>query len=116
MDFLNLLVGGAGRGGPVEAALLIGLFWAAISHPERIRSVIEFRIATVLLAASMVVPVVVQLYLAGQASSTPRLTGFQQPQPPGNAMYAMAISPFLVMLAVIIGVNSVTPYGRTKEL
>jgi hypothetical protein len=96
MDYLSMMFGGGG--GWLNAALLIGLFWAALAHPDRIRSVIEFRIATLLLGVSVVVPVIIQLLLMGS-----------QANGPGMAMYATAISPILTMLAVICGVDSVTP-------
>ena len=62
MEWLSMI--GTGRGW-LEAALLIGFFWAALVHPDRIRSVTEFRIATLLLGVSMVVPVMVSLFLVG---------------------------------------------------
>ncbi len=108
MDLLNMMFGGAGRGW-IEAALLIGLFWAALAHPDRIHSVTEFRISTLLLGVSMVVPVMVQLFLAGN----PRQPAFGQDA--GMAMYGMVIPPLLSMLAVILGVDSVTPRSRAKD-
>jgi len=111
MGWLSMLFGGAG-GGWVEAALLIGLFWAALAHPDRIRSVTEFRIATLLLGVSMVVPVMIQLFLVGNPLGGPRQPGVGQDA--GAAMYAMAIPPLLSMLAVILGVDSVTPPSRAK--
>jgi ABC-type cobalamin transport system permease subunit len=75
--------------------------------------VMEFRIATLLLGASMVVPMVVQLFLVGNPLGSPRQPGVGQG--PGTAMYAMAISPLLSMLAVILGVYSVTPRSQNKD-
>lgn len=106
MDYLSMMFGGGGGGGWLNAALLIGLFWAALAHPDRIRSVIEFRIATILLGVSVVVPVIIQLLLMGSQANGP---GMYPGSGPGIAMYATAISPILTMLAVICGVDSVTP-------
>ena len=113
MDFLSMMFGGGGQGW-LDAALLIGIFWAALGHPERIRNLIEFRTASILLAISIVIPVLVQLYLLRSQSSSlmPR-------SDPGMVMYAMAISPILKMIAIILAVDSVTPrqlspYGKTS--
>jgi len=113
MEWLSLMFGGAGRGW-VEAALLIGLFWAALAHPDRIRSVTEFRLATLLLGVSMVVPVMVQLFLVGNPLAGPRQPGLPG-QGAGTAMYAMALPPLLSMMAVIFGVDSVTPRSRLLD-
>ncbi len=113
MEWLGMMFGGAGRG-LVEAALLIGLFWAALAHPDRIRSVAEFRLATLLLGASLVVPVMVQLLLAGNAMGAPRPA--RAGQDVGLAAYAMAIPPVLSMLAVILGLDSVTPRPGSEEM
>ena len=112
MEWLSMMFGGAGRGS-LEAALLIGLFWAALAYPDRIRSVTEFRIATLLLGVSLVVPVGVQLFLVGNPLGGPRQPGVGQDA--GSAMYAMAIGPLLSMMAVILGVDSVTPRSRAKD-
>lgn len=58
MELLNLMFGGAGRGW-VEAALLIGLFWAALAHPDRIRSLLEFRLSVLCLGAALVAPTLI---------------------------------------------------------
>ena len=103
MDYLSTMFGvggGGGGGGWLNAALLIGLFRSALAHPNRIRSVIEFRIATILLGVSVVVPVIITLFLIGSRARGPD---------PGMAMYATAISPVLTMLAIILGVDSITP-------
>ena len=112
MEWLSMMFGGVGRGW-LEAALLIGLFWAALAHPDRIRSVTEFRIATLLLGVSMVVPVMVQLFLVGSPLGGPRQPGMGGDA--GTAMYVMAIAPLLSMMAVILGVDSVTPRLRAKD-
>ena len=108
MDWYRMMFGGAGAGW-LDAALLIGLFWAALAHPDRIRSLIGFRVATILLGVSIVVPYVIQLFLVGSPGQ--RGAG----PDPGMAVYGMAISPVITMLAVIFGVDSVTPRSRRTD-
>ena len=104
MDLFRMMLGMGGTGTSLlGAALLIGLFWAALAHPDRIQSVLQFRIATMLLGISIVVPVVIQLFGAG----APAQPGVRPDT--GMVIYAMAISPAMTMLAVILGVGSVTP-------
>jgi hypothetical protein len=93
--------------GWLEAALLIGLFWAALVHPDRIRSVTAFRIATYLLGASVVAPVVIQWTLQGVI---PR-----QFLGDSYVMFWVAIPPVLSMMAVILAVLSVTPRSRGSD-
>ena len=108
MDFLRMMFSGTGTG-LLDAVLLTGLFWAALAHPDRIQSVIQFRIATMLLGISIVVPVVIQLFVVG----TPTQLGGKPD--PGVAIYAMAISSVITMMAVIMGVGSVTPRTRGTD-
>ena len=114
MDYLSMMFGGGGRGW-LDAALLIGLFWAALAHPDRIRSVTEFRIATILLGVSIVIPVIIQLFLLGSQMTGPGM-GMRPDSGPGTAMFATAISPIFTMLAVILGLDSVTPRRQGKNL
>jgi hypothetical protein len=111
MDYFSMMFGAGGRGW-LDAALLIGLFWAALAHPDRIRSVIEFRIATILLGISIVIPVIIQLFVLATQPTGP---GMGPPTGPGTAVFATAISPILTMLAVIFGVDSVTPRSQRKN-
>ena len=106
MDYLSMVFAAGGGGGWLNAALLIVLFWSALAHPNRTRSVIEFRMATILLGVSVVVPVIIQLFLIGSQANGP---GMYRGSDPGMAMDATAISPVLTMLAIILGVDSVTP-------
>lgn len=111
MEWLSLMFGGGGGGrGWVEAALLVGLFWAALAHPDRIRSLTEFRLATLLLGVSMVAPVMVQLIMMGDPLRQPGLG-----RDVGTGAYELALPPLLGMLAVILGVDSVTPRSRFKK-
>lgn len=111
MDYWSLMVGGGGQGW-LNAALLIGLFWAALGHPDRIRSIKAFRIATVLLGVSMVTPVISQAVMMVNQAGGPS-TGLSSEW--GTAMFATAVSPVLTMLAVIVGVDSVTPRPESKN-
>ena len=114
MEWLSMMFGGAGRGW-TEAALLIGLFWAALGHPERIRNLTEFRLATVLLGLSLVVPVMVQLFLMNSPLNMLRQPAMGGPgQDAGIAMYSMAVAPALTMMSLILGVDSVTPRSRPR--
>jgi hypothetical protein len=84
------------------------LFWAALTRPERIRSLMEFRLAALILGVSIVAPVLVQLFVIGR----PVAAGGRPPvanQAVELSMYAMAIPPVLTMLAVILGIDSVMP-------
>ena len=110
MDSLGVMLGGGGRGW-LEAALLVGLNCAALAHPDRIRSVTRFRIATLLLGVSSVLPVIIQLFLVRNPSTGP---GMNSSTDPGAAMFILAISPIVTMLAEILGVGSVTPRSQDK--
>lgn len=107
VEYLSLMFGGAGRGF-VDAALVACLFWAAVAHPERIRSVFLFRVSGLILGVSILAPVLVQLFAIGQQGGGPmRPPGFGSS--PEFAMYALAIPPALSMLAVVFGLMSVVP-------
>lgn len=110
MDYLSMMFGGGGRGW-LEAALLIGLFWAALAHPDRIRSLTKFRIATILLGVSGVLPIMTQLFVVRNPSIGP---GAGSSTDPGIAIFIVAISPIVTMLAVILAVSSVTPRSQDK--
>ncbi|WP_169974461.1 hypothetical protein [Tautonia rosea] len=108
MEWLSMMFGG-GRGF-VDSALLIGLFWAALVHPDRIRSLYSFRVATILLAVSVVVPLLTQLaWLQGTIRG-----GGAPGQGTGLTMVAQAVHPLVLMLAVLIGLDSVTPRSRSR--
>ncbi|MFM7150239.1 MAG: hypothetical protein ACKO23_10395 [Gemmataceae bacterium] len=117
MEMLNMMFGGSGRNW-IEAALLLGLFWAALSHPERIRSLVKFRLSTLLLGISVISPIFVQLFLFARMD-----TGVSQgiARQPGLAqesmvrILSMAIPPGLLMVAILLGVDSITPRARPKN-
>jgi hypothetical protein len=108
MDYLSLLLGTPGRGW-VEAALLLGLFWAALGHPDRIRRPWELRLSALLLAAAVAVPPVIQLaYLSQRPNSAGRQMGSEGTE---WFLYASAVAPVLLMLAILLGVDAVLPRG-----
>ena len=112
MEWLNLLSLG-GRTPLVEAALLLGLFWAALSHPDRIRSVLHFRIASLLLGLSILAPIVVQVFWLGNLGG-PAGQGLGAGRFPGIETLAIAVPPLLTMLAVLFGLGSITPPGKPR--
>lgn len=113
MEWFNLL-GLGGRTPLAESALLLGLFWAALSHPEKIRSVLLFRIASLLLGLSIFSPIVVQmLWLGNQAGRAGQ--GLGAGQFPGIETLVIAVPPFLTMLAVLFGLGSITPQGKPRS-
>jgi hypothetical protein len=91
--------------GPIAAALVVGLFWAALAHPERIRSPIEFRLSALCLGlsviANLLAPLVALFLLPddGRANRRERI---------GEWMYLSAIPPVLLVLALFLGLDSVT--------
>lgn len=112
MDWLSMLVGGTGRGW-VEAVLLLGLFWAALAHPERIRSLFQLRLAVICLGLALIAPAMIQIFLIGQ-----RPGGAPRPSVGGTnemVMYVSAVPSLLIMVAVLLGVGSVTPRRLTPE-
>jgi hypothetical protein len=90
--------------GPVAAALIIGLFWATLAHPERISSSFRFRLSALCLGAAVVASVVIPLALVihfpdgGQSNRRGIL---------GETLYVCAAPPILTMLAVYLGLDSV---------
>lgn len=119
MEWFNLLFGGGQVW--VEAALLVCLFWAALVKPERIRSLMEFRIASLLLAAAIVAPIMVQLAFVSMnqfGAGTRPLPPFGTVRPPGGGanvdmtIYGLAVPPLVLTVAVILAVDSVIPRTR----
>ncbi|HMP18532.1 MAG TPA: hypothetical protein PKD72_16015 [Gemmatales bacterium] len=108
MEMHNMFSGGVM--GMIQAALLIGLFWAALAHPDRIRSIFLFRTAALLVGISIVIPVMVQLFIFGSPLASKRAFGTDV----GLGMYAMALSPLCTMLAIVLGLGSVTPIRRER--
>jgi multisubunit Na+/H+ antiporter MnhC subunit len=111
MDWLSLMLGGTGRGW-LEAALLLGLFWAALVQPERIKSILMFRLSGLFLGLAVIAPTLIQVFLIGQ-----RQPGVRPVNGEGMelAMYASAIPPVLTMLAIVIGLDSVMPRKQSKS-
>jgi hypothetical protein len=111
MDWLSLMFGTAGKGW-IDGAFVLGLFWAALSQPCRIRNLGEFRIAVVFFGLSLVLPVSIQLAMIGNTPAAGRPLGAG---PTSLAIYAMAIPPFLMMVAVILAIDSIIPRRRPAD-
>lgn len=88
--------------GPVAAALLVGLFWAALAHPERIRSPIEFRLSALCLTASVLASVLIPLALLLFSEDARN-----RRERPVEWLYLSALPPVLLMVAVLLGLDSV---------
>jgi len=90
--------------GPIAGALILALFWAALAHPDRIRSAIKFRLAALCLGASIAAGVLVPVALMLSQISE----GRDGRRGNSNAMwYLCSIPPILTMLAFLLGIDSV---------
>ncbi len=93
----------------VDAALVLGLFWAVLVHPERIRHRLQFRIATVLLGLGMVLPLVGQYFVAdlqyGTMATNPNY---------GLSVFMASLSPIVKMFVIILAVGAVMPPAKPK--
>lgn len=91
-----------------QTMLIASFFYAALVKPERIRNVLEFRIAGLFLGAALISPTLLQIFATviqpGFSGMGGRMFGDQFFQ-----MVIFAIPPFLLMMSVIIGLDSVTP-------
>ncbi len=90
--------------GPIAAALVVGLFWAALVHPERIRSRLQFRLSALCLGASVLastfVPLTLLLYTTGDSRS-------DRGGALGYRLYFCALPPIFLSLAIYFGIDSV---------
>ena len=93
--------------GPIAAALIIALFWAALSRPDRVRSYPELRLAALCLGvsilASVIIPVAVVAPLASADARGERREHLAM------AAYLYPIPAVLTMFALLLGLDSVTP-------
>lgn len=89
----------------IAPVLIICLFWAALAKPERIRSVVEFRIAGLLLGLSIVLPFALNILLYSDSNSY--MSGFSNSSAPRS--YLSLAPVVLLMLALVFGLDSVTP-------
>jgi hypothetical protein len=92
-----------------QSVLILCFFYAAIGRPERIRSLIEFRIAGLFLAAAVMAPTLLQVFIALLQPGFGGFRAFGQEMMP---MLAVLVPPFLLMMSVILGLDSVIPRGR----
>ncbi|MBN9519407.1 hypothetical protein J0H58_12935 [bacterium] len=112
MDVFEIFFGITGRGW-VEGALLLGLFWAALGHPERIRRPLEFRLAVLCLGVALAAAPLVRLTFLLRHPTT----SFRQLGSDGTQWFpiAAAVPPLLLMLAIFLGVDSVLPRRGKAE-
>ncbi|AWM41983.1 hypothetical protein GobsT_68840 [Gemmata obscuriglobus] len=115
MEFTIIIVGVVwflGHG-PVAGALIIGMFWAAMGSPERVRNRSEFRLAVLCLGAAVLSSVVVPLVVLALRLPRPdRGIG------DGGALWIislLAIPSILTTLAILLGIDSVMP-GRPASV
>ena len=90
-----------GAYGLLDAALVIGFFWVALAQPNRINRPVLFRVATILLAISIVAPVMIAMlppFLGGRPAATTEYL-----------VYFLSIPPLLKMLAFLLVLGSITP-------
>ncbi len=106
MQGLNMLLD-VGRSW-VDVAFMLGLFWAVLVHPNRIRNPLTFRIATWMFALSMLTPIIAELF---QVNSAPRYNGQNAPD---STYYITLLTSLLKMMAFIVGLDSLTPAWRKK--
>jgi hypothetical protein len=110
MDWFDVFFGYSGHGF-AEGTLVLGLFWAALGHPERIRRPLEFRLAVLCLAAAIAATPVIRLAFLAQipAGRTDQLGGTALVW----FVFSSAVPPVLTMFALLLGVDSVLPrHGR----
>ena len=96
--------------GPIAGALILALFWAALAHPERIRSLPKFRLAAlcvgVSIAAGVLIPVALMFYYTSEGrDGRPNRRGGDF-----NVMLNLcSLPPILTMLGFLLGIDSVLP-------
>jgi hypothetical protein len=117
MDLWTLLFGGdlGGQRSWLEAAFLVCLFWVALARPERIRSLLEFRIACLLFAAALITPTLTNLYVF-RDSLTPggRINPAGKQSDFASGLYLHVITPLLLLLSFLLAIDSVTPRRRAE--
>lgn len=112
MDWYSMISGSA-VGGLLNATVFVGLLWIALVHPHRIQSILEFRLATVLLGGSVLATHVVQSLQWNNFLAYSPGPGFREN--PGLPFFITIIPPALSMLAAMVTVDSVTPRSKTKD-
>jgi hypothetical protein len=114
MEMLSMLASGSALVW-IEVALVLGLFWAALAHPARIRSLIEFRLSMAVLALAVIAPSVTQIFLS-LMQPEPAMQYSRGGEAVQTIIYMSAIPPLLVAIAVYLGINSVLPTGQVKSV
>ena len=97
-------------GNHAVTAAVLGLFWAALSRPNRVHWRAAFRLSALLVGASVVANVVVTLLLI---FCVPEDDGRGR-QHPSDWLFLLVVPPVILMLAIYLGVASVME-GRARR-
>jgi|688.fasta_scaffold803696_2 hypothetical protein len=98
----------------LDAAIALGLFWAALSRPKRIHRAGLFRWAVILFCLAVVTPVINQLvmYLTAGPGNTPgvgRIVGTINADSLTTSLILAVIPVFLTALSVYFAIEAVRP-------
>lgn len=96
--------------GPLAAALVIGLFWAALAHPERIRSTLKLRLSALFLGGAVVAGIVIPLILLALRIDRSDRSSF------GEWIYLCAFPPVLLVVAIYLGIDAVLPARKSEPV
>lgn len=99
--------------GPIAGALILALFWAALAHPERIRSLPRFRLAALCLGVSIAASVVIPVAMVFYQNNAGRDVRPGRSLDSNVMLYFCSLPPILTMLAFLLGIDSVLP-KRTR--
>lgn len=92
-------------GSAVSAAVVGGLFWAAVPRPSRIHRPRSFRMAAVVAGLSVVATAVMPVVILGQMHE--RQSGVRLSEPLPLSMYLFALPQLLLGTAIYLGIVSV---------
>lgn len=103
--------------GMIEAAIVIGLFWAALSRPKRIRSPVMFRCAVIIFCLALVTPIMNQLVVFVLNDKPGGGVGGNQFRPGGGnnatmtmiSLFLAAIPMLLIALSIYCAIDSIRP-------
>ena len=98
----------------VEAAYLTCLFWIVLTRPEKIRSLLLFRLACVTFAATLLIPAVVRYFLMGEDAMMFMRRGPVSTADSQLGMILMLFSPLLFAASFLMAIDSVTPRRRGR--
>ena len=115
MEWFSLMLGGRSF---LEPALLIGLFWAALVHPDRIRSRHGFRLATILLCVSIISPLLGQLAMIADLGNGLQNVAMGMGDAEMRSVVTIVFQEvhlLTLMLAVLFALVSVSPSPRLVD-